>query len=115
MLQTFDRLRLDLSDEHAAYLVSITNPPGAPPDYLEQPATYARHAAGVSCVVCFRRWQALGVLELVVPLLFELSHVLLRPLSPVVREAIHEFLTKEVVALLLRRVAGRRSQKSALE
>jgi hypothetical protein len=34
--QAFDSMRLDLSDEHAAALVSMTNPPGAPANYLEQ-------------------------------------------------------------------------------
>ena len=56
--------------------------------------------------VCLRRWKALGVLELIVPLLFEVSHVLLREsLSTVVRGVIEEFLQREVVGLLVRRVA----------
>lgn len=102
----FDMLRLDLSDEHAAYLVFITNPPGAPVDYLEKPSSHAKQSAGVSCVVCFRRWKALGVLELIVPLLFEISHVLLRPaLSTAVRQTIQDFITKEVGSLLRRRIA----------
>jgi len=103
---SFDTLRLDLSDEQAAYLVSITNPPGAPGDYLEKPSAHAKQAAGLSCVVCVRRWKALGLLELVVPLLFEISHVLLRPaLSAAARQMTQDFVAQEVVALLLRRIA----------
>jgi len=105
-MMTFDTLRLDLSDEQAARIVALTNPPGAHADYLERPTTHARHVMSVSCVVCFRRWRALGVLEHVVPLLLELSYVLLRPkLSPAVRETIHEFVAADVVPLLLRRIA----------
>lgn len=103
---TFDRMRLDLSDQHAAELVSLTNPPGAPPDYLEHPAQLAPHAAAVSFVVCWRRWKALGVLELVVPLLFEVSHLLLREdLSAAVREVVEEFVSQEVAEVVLRRIA----------
>jgi len=103
---SFDSLRLDLSDQHAAEVVSLTNPPAAPKDYLEQPARLAPHAAAVSFVVCWRRWKALGVLELVVPLLFEVSHVLLREdLSAAVREVVEEFVSEEVAEVVLRRVA----------
>ena len=46
------------------------------------------------------------MLEHVVPLLFELSQVLLRPsLSPAVRDAIHEFVAADVSPLLQRRIA----------
>lgn len=103
---SLDTLRLDLSDEQAARVIELTNPPGVPNDYLQHPGEHARHVMSISCVVCFRRWRALGVLEHVVPLLLELSHVLLRPnLSPAVRDAIHEFVGADVSPLLQRRIA----------
>jgi hypothetical protein len=101
-----DALRLDITDEQAAHVIALTNPPGAPADYLQHPAEHAGHVMSVSCVVCFRRWRALGVLEHVVPLLLEMSHVLLRPeLAAPARRAIHDFVAADVGPLLLRRIA----------
>ena len=102
---TFDTLRLDLSDAQAEHVVAVTNPPGAPDDYLERPAAFAARACGVSAVVMWRRWRALGVLEHVVPLVHEISLVLARTLSKGMRAAVSQFVASELVPLVQRRVA----------